>query len=179
MKYVIGMKSDTAAPNAIAAIFDSNIQAEESIESLRRSGVDMKRLSLVGKDRRRGAYVVGCYSTGDQVRYCGHADAFWSRCWARFAGWAFLFIPGMGPVQIAGPFGGWVVSAIENAPVFGGLSPLGAGLYSLGISRDAVLRYESAVNAGGYLLIVHGAADEVAIAREILFGGANTARDGA
>ena len=166
------MKSDAAARNAIAAIFDSNLQAEESIESLRRSGIDLKRLSVVGKDHSRGAYVVGCYSTGDRVRYCGNSDAFWSRCWARFAGWAFLLIPGMGPVLIAGPLGGWVVSAIENAPVFGGLSPLGAGLYSLGISRDAVLRYESAVNAGGYLLVVHGAADEVATAREILFGGA-------
>ena len=169
------MKSDAPARNAIAAIFDSNIQAEESIERLRRSGIDLKRLSVVGKDHSRGAYVVGCFSTGDRVRYCGNSDDFWGRCWGRLTGWAFLLIPGMGPVLIAGPLGGWVVSAIENAAVFGGLSPLGAGLYSLGISRDASRGYESAVNSGGYLLVVHGTADEVATAREILFGGSSTA----
>jgi hypothetical protein len=52
--------------------------------------------------------------------------------------------------------------------VFGSLSALGAALYGLGISKDAVMRYEAAVRMEKLLLIAHGAGDEVGKAREIL-----------
>jgi hypothetical protein len=60
------------------------------------------------------------------------------------------------------------VAALENEAVFGGLSALGAALYGLGIPKDAVLRNEAAVRMDKFLLIAHGAVDEVWKAREIL-----------
>jgi hypothetical protein len=162
------MKTGVAAGNATTAVFDSSVLAEESIENLCRSGFDRNKLSLVGKDSGRNASVAGCYGGEGGVRCCGHLDSFWTRCWARLSGWAFLLIPEMGPILVAGPLARWIASAIENAAVFGGLSPLAAGLYSLGISRDAVRRCESAVDAGAFLLVVHGTAEEVEAARTIL-----------
>jgi len=50
----------------------------------------------------------------------------------------------------------------------GGLSAVGAGLYSLGIPKNSVLSYESALRADKYLLIANGTAEEVARAREIM-----------
>jgi len=50
----------------------------------------------------------------------------------------------------------------------GGLSALGAGLYSLGIPRDSILVYETEVTSDSFLVMVHGASDEVAYARKIL-----------
>jgi hypothetical protein len=77
-------------------------------------------------------------------------------------------IPGIGPVLIAGPLAAWVVGALEGAVVVGGVSALGAGLYSIGIPRDSIVRYESALRADKFLLIAHGTPDEVRKARDIL-----------
>jgi hypothetical protein len=50
----------------------------------------------------------------------------------------------------------------------GGLSALGAGLYSIGIPKDSVVRYEAALKSDKFLLLAHGTADEVGKARDIL-----------
>jgi hypothetical protein len=45
---------------------------------------------------------------------------------------------------------------------------LGAGLFSLGIPKDSVVKYETSLKAGKFLLIAHGTADEVQQARNVL-----------
>ena len=39
-----------SATNAAVAIYDTHSQAEEAVKELQRSGLDMKKLSIVGKD---------------------------------------------------------------------------------------------------------------------------------
>ena len=65
------------------------------------------------------------------------------------------------------------ISLIDDATVtvikgLGGLRAIGAALFSLGIPKDTVLKYEVALKADKFLLVVHGTADEVARARDIL-----------
>jgi hypothetical protein len=62
----------------------------------------------------------------------------------------------------------WIVGALEGAAVVGGLSAVGAGLYSMGIPKDSVLQYETALKTDKFLLMVHGTAREVETARSIL-----------
>ena len=50
----------------------------------------------------------------------------------------------------------------------GGLTALGAGLYSIGIPKNSILKYETEVKNGSLLLVAHGTADEVERARDIL-----------
>lgn len=69
---------------------------------------------------------------------------------------------------MAGPVVGWIVGALEGAVVVGGLSALGAGLYGMGIPKDSVLQYETAVKSGRYVLIAHGSDAETVQAREII-----------
>ncbi len=83
-------------------------------------------------------------------------------------GAAFFAIPGIGPVLVAGPLVSWIVGALEGAVVVGGLSALGAALYSVGIPKDSVLKYETALKAEKFLLVAHGTAEEVARARKII-----------
>jgi len=45
---------------------------------------------------------------------------------------------------------------------------LGAGLYSMGIPKDSIVKYEAALKTDQYLLIAHGTAAEVAKARDII-----------
>jgi hypothetical protein len=48
------------------------------------------------------------------------------------------------------------------------LSALGAGLFSIGIPKDSVVKYEAALKSDKFLLLAHGTADEVARARNIM-----------
>jgi len=77
-------------------------------------------------------------------------------------------IPGIGPVVVLGPLVGWIVAGLEGAVVVGGLSALGAGLYSIGIPKDSVMKYETALKSDKFLVIAHGTANEVAKAKSIL-----------
>jgi hypothetical protein len=62
----------------------------------------------------------------------------------------------------------WIVGALEEAALVGGLSALGAGLYSIGIPKNSIIKYETEVKNGKLLLVAHGTADEVEQARDIL-----------
>ncbi len=77
-------------------------------------------------------------------------------------------IPGLGPILVAGPLVAWIVGALEGAVVVGGLSALGAGLYSIGIPKDSIVKYETALKTDQFLMIAHGTAAEVAKARDII-----------
>lgn len=77
-------------------------------------------------------------------------------------------IPGIGPLVMAGPIVAWIAGALEGAVIVGGLSALGAGLYSIGIPNESILQYETSLKAGKFMLVVHGTADEVTRAQEIL-----------
>ena len=155
-------------PNSVVATFAQHTQAETAVKELKNSGFNVKKLSIVGRDYHTEEQVVGFYNTGDRMKYWGKFGAFWGGLWGLLFGAAFLFVPGVGPVVAAGSIVAWIISALEGAVVVGGLSALGAGLFSLGIPRDSVLKYETAIKAGKFLLIAHGTADEVQQARSIL-----------
>ncbi|MCX5825062.1 MAG: permease [Deltaproteobacteria bacterium] len=157
-----------AKSSAVVGVYDSHTKAEASIKELQRSGFDMKKLSIVGKDYHTEEHVIGYYNTGDRMKVWGKLGAFWGGFWGLLFGSAFFFIPGIGPLMVFGPLVGWIVGALEGAAVVGGLSALGAGLYSIGMPKDSVVKYETALKSDKFLVIAHGTADEVAKAKSIL-----------
>jgi uncharacterized membrane protein len=154
--------------NSIVAIYPSHTAAEAAIKQLQQSGFDMKKLSIVGRDYHTDEHVVGYYNAGDRMKAWGKMGAFWGGLWGFLFGSAFFFIPGIGPLVIAGPLVSWIVGALEGAAVVGGLSALGAGLFSLGIAKDSILKYETALKADKYVVIAHGSAEDATHAKEIL-----------
>ena len=154
--------------NSVVAIYETHSQAEEAVKELQRAGFNMKKMSIVGKDYHTDEHVVGYYNTGDRMKYWGKMGAFWGGIWGMLFGAAFFVIPGLGPILVAGPLVAWIIGALEGAVVVGGLSALGAGLYSIGIPKDSVVKYETALKSDKFLLLAHGTASEVAKARDIL-----------
>ncbi len=154
--------------NAIVAVYNDHVQAEQAVDQLKKAGFDMTKLSIVGKDYHTEENVVGYYNAGDRMKYWGKMGAFWGGIWGLLFGAAFFVVPGIGPVLVAGPVAAWIVAALEGAAVAGGLSAIGAGLYSIGIPKDSILRYEVALKADKFLLIAHGTADELANAKETI-----------
>ena len=154
--------------NAVVAIYKSHTEAEAAVKELQHSGFDMKKLSIVGRDYHTDEDVVGYYNTGDRMKHWGKMGALWGGIWGWFLGAGFFLIPGIGPLVMAGPVVGWLVGALEGAVVVGGLSAIGAGLYSLGIPKDSVIQYETALRSGKFVVIAHGSAEEATNAREII-----------
>ena len=157
-----------SAQTAVAAIYRTHTEAEAAVKELQKSGFDMKKLSIVGKNYHTEEDVVGYYNTGDRMKSWGKLGAFWGGLWGFIFGSAFFWVPGIGPIAVAGPLVSWIVGALEGAVVVGGLSALGAGLYSIGIPKDSILKYETAIKSDQFLVIAHGTADEAARARKIL-----------
>jgi uncharacterized membrane protein len=154
--------------NSVIAIYPSHTAAEEAIKELQRSGYEMKKLSIIGKDFHVDEHVVGYYNLDDRMKAWGKTGAFWGGIWGLLFGSAFFFVPGLGPLLVAGHLVGWIVGALEGAVVVGGLSVVGAALYTLGIPKDSIVRYETALKTGRFLLIAHGSVFDTTLAREIL-----------
>jgi hypothetical protein len=154
--------------NAVVAVYGTHDGAEAAVKVLQRAGIDMHSLSILGKDTHTEEHPVGYYNTGDRMKYWGKTGAFWGGFWGLLFGSAFFAIPGLGPVLVAGPLVGWIVGALESAVLVGGLSAIGAGLYSIGIPKDSIIQYEADLKTDKYLLIVHGGKSDVEKARDIL-----------
>ena len=153
--------------NSVVAIYSSHAEAEAAVKDLQRSGVDMTKLSIVGQDYHTEDHIVGYYNTGDRMKAWGKSGAFWGGLWGFMFG-AFFIVPGLGPILVAGPLVAWIVGALEGAAMVGGMSVLGAALASLGIPKNSVLAYESEIQAGKFVLLTHGTAEEVARDKALL-----------
>ena len=154
--------------NSVVAIYPSHTAAEAAIKELQNSGFDLKKLSIVGRDYHTDEHVVGYYNVGDRMKVWGKTGAFWGGVWGLFFGSAFFWVPGLGPLLVAGPLVSWIVGALEGAVVVGGLSAIGASLFSLGIPKDSILQYEIDLKAGKFVLLAHGSVEDAARAKDIL-----------
>ena len=150
------------------AIFNTHGEAENAVKELQKSGFDMKKLSIVGKDYHTEEQVVGFYHTGDRMKHWGKMGAFWGWLFGIFFGAGMFLVPGIGPLVAAGPIVATIVGGLEGAVAMGGLSALGAALYSIGIPKDSVISYETSLKADKFLLVVHGSGDDLAKAKDIL-----------
>ncbi|MET3900927.1 hypothetical protein ABIB57_004895 [Devosia sp. UYZn731] len=154
--------------DATVATFAAHPDADAAIKKLTAANFDIRKLSVVGKGYHTEENAVGFYNTGDRVKFWGSRGAFWGGLWALFFGGLFITTPVIGPVIALGYLAATAIAAIEGAIVVGGLSALGAALYSIGIPKDSVVRYEAAIKADGFIVMVHGSSEEAARAKAIL-----------
>jgi hypothetical protein len=149
-------------------VFNTHVEAEDAIRLLSGTGFDVKKLSLVGKGYHSEEHPVGFYTVGDRIKAWGGMGAFWGGIWGLLLAPAVFFLPGLGFVALAGPLVSALVGALEGAVVVGGVSALGAALTDLGVAKDQVIKYESALKADRYVLMIHGDAEEIEKARSVL-----------
>jgi hypothetical protein len=155
-------------PDAVVAVFADHNAAEAAVKKLNAAGFEMKKLSVVGKGYHTEEKVVGFYSAGDRVKFWGARGAFWGGLWGLFFGGLFLTIPVVGHVVVLGYLAAFAIGAVENAALVGGLSAIGAALYSLGVPKNSVIQYDAAVRADSFLVMAHGTAEEMVRAKAIL-----------
>ncbi len=154
--------------DVVIAVFAKHNEAETAVKELAANGFALKDLSVVGKGYHVDEHVTGFYNVGDRVKFWGTRGAMWGGLWGLFFGGLLMTIPVVGHVIVLGYLGAAAVSAVEGAIVVGGLSALGAALSSVGIPKDSVLQYETAIKADEFLVMAHGPRSDTLRAREIL-----------
>jgi len=157
-----------SSKNSCIAIFKTHQEAEQAIMALEHAGFDMKRLSIIGKGYEREENVIGYYNGINRVKFWGKRGAFWGGLWGVVFNPAVMCVPGTASLTAGGVLFITLASGLSTAIFTGGLSSLGAALYSIGVPRNSIINYETAVKMEKYLLIVHGTHNEIEQASDIL-----------
>ena len=157
-----------ASESNIVAVYKSHSGLQTALEALQRSGFSMMKVSVVGKDGHPGDKAAP-YSESDVRRnYWGEMSTFWTGLWRLLDGAAFLLVPGVGPILVAGPFAALLGGGIKEKSLETRPRVLARALMSMGISKNSILRYEAAMETGSLLLVAQGQFGETAKAMEIL-----------
>lgn len=149
-------------------VFADHAAAEDAIRELSEGGFAINDLSIVGKGYHTDEKVIGFYNMGERVQFWGSRGALWGALWGLFFGGMVMTVPLMGPMIVLGYIASAALSALEGAVVVGGISAIGAALYSTGIPKDSVIDYETALTADNFLVMARGPAADMARAKDIL-----------
>jgi hypothetical protein len=139
-----------------AFVFNTHVDAEDAVFALSRTGLDVTKLSLIGRGSDIEDRPLGFYTKGKDLKACGGVGAFWGAMWGLLFAPAVLYLPGLGLIAMAGPIVSQLVGVLEGSVVVPDLSPLGSALSLSGVQRDQISQYELALKSGKYLLMVAG-----------------------
>ena len=160
-----------AAPESVVAIYRTHIDAEAAVRRLAADGLPVETISIIGRHFETHEDIQGFYRPADAA-LAGAGDGAWfgGVFGLMLGAMGFFILPALGAFMVLGPLSGMIAGAVGGA----GVGALINGLVTLGIPRDQALKYQEKLQAGEFLVVVHGSANEVARAHEILDGGVHT-----
>lgn len=150
--------------DTIVATYKNHDDAEAAVRHLEDAGSPMDRVSIIGRDWQVREDVQGYYRPADAVREGAGQGAWFGGLFGMLMGFGFFLVPVAGPILALGPLAGLIAGAVGGA----GIGALVNGLVALGIPEEHALKYQTRLQAGEFLVVVHGSADEAAKAREVL-----------
>lgn len=173
------MNSTLTNPNAMPAASDETVvatyrthdAAEEAVHRLSDGGLPVRQISIVGRNFETREDVQGFYRPEDAALDGASQGAWFGGFFGLMLGaMGFFVFPMVGMLMAMGPLSGMIAGAIGGA----GVGALINGLVAAGIPRDQAVKYQDQLQAGEFLLVVHGSPSETARAHEILDGTPNT-----
>jgi uncharacterized membrane protein len=162
--------------HTIVAHFPSHTEAETVVRELQQQGFDMQKLSIIGKDYQTNEHVRGFLSWKDTAKTGATGGGYWGSfvggLFGILAGAGVIFIPGMAPLIIAGPITGMLAGWLEGTLVGGAgaaaIGGLAGALGGLGIPKNEVLKYETKIQAGEFIILVTGTTEDVTKAKQMV-----------
>ena len=156
--------------DAVVAVYSTHALAESAVKSLRQSGYDIRKLSIIVNDFRYEERIVGFYSASDRMRHWVFYGVLWGSGLGLLFGAALSIVPNV-------EFGFRVMvellmaampGSLYGAATGGLLSAVTASLYSMTLADHSVLKYELSIEAIEECLLVAHTAAEAAATREII-----------
>jgi hypothetical protein len=156
--------------NSVIGVYGHLDTAEEAVQKLGVSGFPIEQVSIIAKDLGTEKKVHGFVTSCDVAKSSAKTGAWVGGIFGLLVGAAFLWVPGVGPLIVAGSLSSALLGGMEGAVAGAALSGMLGWLTALGISKQHILKYEESVKAGKYLVIAHGTPEDVQKARGILEG---------
>ena len=158
--------------SSIVAVYPDHASAEDAVKVLEEAGFSLKSISIMGRDFQVSETPIGFVTTGDVAAQGASAGAWAGGIFGLLMGAAFLILPGIGPVVIAGPLAAALLGGVEGAIAGAAIGGLSGALIGLGVSKEHAIKYETELKAGKFVVALRGTSDEVARAQTLLRGGA-------
>jgi hypothetical protein len=156
---------------SVVATYLSHYDAEAAVRRLSDAGLPINHISIIGRNFETREDIQGFYRPADAALQGAGQGAWFGGLFGLVLGaFGFFVIPVVGPLLILGPFAGMIAGALGGA----GVGALINGLMALGIPREQAIKYQERLQAGEFLVVVHGSADEAVKAHEVLEGTAQT-----
>jgi len=159
---------ETTVGSSVVAVYPDHPSAEEAVRRLLKEGFAMSDVSIVGRDFQVEEAPIGFVSTSDFARAGAGTGAWVGGLFGLLFGAAFLVLPGVGPVIIAGPLSAALLGGLEGALAGAAFGALSGALVGLGVPKNQAFKYETQVKAGKFLVIVRGTPEQVGRARAVL-----------
>ncbi len=155
----------------VIATYLTHDAAEAAVRCLADGGLPISHVSIIGRHFQTREDIEGFYQPADAVLAGAGQGAWFGSFFGLMAGaFGFFVVPVVGALMVLGPLAGLLAGAIGGA----GIGALVNGLIAAGIPRDQALKYQDRLQAGEFLVVVHGSADEARRAHQILEGTAHT-----
>jgi len=153
---------------SVIGMYQSMDQAEDAVRMLDEGGFPVKQVSIIAKNLQSENKIHGFVTTGDVAKSSAGVGAWTGGIFGLLMGAAFLWVPGVGPMFVAGPLAAALLGGIEGAAAGSTTGGLLGALVGWGVSKQRIVKYEQSVDAGMYLVVCHGSTDEVYQANDIL-----------
>jgi uncharacterized membrane protein len=148
------------------AVYRHFEDAEAAVRKLGDAGIPIEKISIIGRDWQIRTDVQGFYTPKDAAREGAASGAWIGGLFGLLWGAGVFLLPVAGPLLVLGPLAGLIAGAASGA----GIGALVSALVALGIPKDEAIKYQTRLEAGEFLVIVHGTPQEVEKARAVLQG---------
>ena len=156
----------------IIAAYPDRESLECAFRRLHDDAFDMRDVSVIARGFETTEVPAGVVTTGDIAEASAEVGAVAGILCGLVIGTAFLFVPGVGLVLIAGSIAAALGGGVEGAVVDAVIGGLGGALAGWGISALHVQRYERHLSEGRFLVLARTDSEGVDYTRSVLAPGA-------
>lgn len=156
--------------HCVIAVYESAAGAVDGVRALLRSGWDIERLSVVGRDSSNSERVVGLYTAGRRTKFWAVQAESWNALSDELRDSSIFIVPRLGPIIVIGPLVDGFVATLESIQAPAAVGIVAAAIARVGVPLERAAYYESCVDKGRIVIVGPGEADPVAHTHEILDG---------
>jgi hypothetical protein len=160
-----------ASDQSVVASYRDHTAAEAAVRRLAAGGLPVETISIIGRNFETREDIQGFYRPADAAREGAGTGAWFGGLFGLMLGaTGFFVLPVIGGLMVMGPLAGLIAGAIGGA----GVGALVNGLTEAGVPRHQALKYQERLQAGEFLVVVHGDAAQTAQAHAMLENSSQT-----
>jgi hypothetical protein len=165
MNSTLSRAVSTDTTQSVVAVYKTHSDAEAAVRQLAAGGVPVSTISIIGRNYETREDVQGFYRPTDAALVGAGQGAWFGGIFGLLLGAFGLFVfPAVGMLIVMGPLSGFLAGAVGGA----GVGALVSALVASGIPRDKALKYQAHLEAGEFIVVVHGSPGDSERAHAIL-----------